>query len=108
VPLTDTLKRVAGGQVVATLPRDGLWRAQTPQGARGEVFRRAHAEAAAARARGEGGAEGALATDDVALVERLGLPVEVVPARESNRKITTPEDREWAEWWIAHGGERRT
>ncbi|MGH7725764.1 MAG: 2-C-methyl-D-erythritol 2,4-cyclodiphosphate synthase [Candidatus Eiseniibacteriota bacterium] len=92
VPLMDSLKRVANERVVATVERAGLWRAQTPQGFESALFRRAHAEAARA---------GASATDDVALVERLGHPVEIVPGAESNRKITSAEDLAWAEAHVA-------
>jgi 2-C-methyl-D-erythritol 4-phosphate cytidylyltransferase len=92
IPLADTLKRAAAGRVVETIPREGLWRAQTPQGFDLALFRRAHAEALLA---------GVTATDDVALVERLGAPVEIVPGADANRKITTPEDLAWAEAWLA-------
>ncbi len=92
IPLADTLKRVYAGRVNATVPRDALWRAQTPQGLDVALFRRAHAEARLAAV---------TATDDVALVERLGAPVEVVPGTDFNRKITTAEDLAWAEAWLA-------
>jgi len=87
-PLADTLKRVADGRVLETIERAGLWRAQTPQGARRALLVEAHARARA---------DGVLATDDVALVERLGHAVHVVPAPSSNRKITTLDDLAWAE-----------
>ena len=89
-PLTDTLKRVAEGRVVETIERAGLWRAQTPQAAWRAWLVEAHARARA---------EGVTATDDVALLERLGRAVRVVPAPSSNRKITTAEDLAWAEAW---------
>jgi 2-C-methyl-D-erythritol 4-phosphate cytidylyltransferase len=88
----DTVKRVAGGRVVETVPRGPLWLAQTPQVFRAEILRRAHA--AAVR-------DGVLATDDAALVERLGLPVAIVPGGPRNRKITTPDDLAWAEAILA-------
>jgi 2-C-methyl-D-erythritol 4-phosphate cytidylyltransferase len=83
VPVSDTLKRVGeeGAAVTGTVPREGLWRAQTPQG-----FPRALLEAAYARAGGGG------ATDDAALVEALGAPVIVVPGSTRNLKVTTPDD----------------
>jgi len=87
-PLADTLKRVADGRVIETIEREGLWRAQTPQGARRALLIEAHARAEA---------DGVLATDDVALIERLGHAVHVVPAPSSNRKITTLDDLAWAE-----------
>ena len=90
-PLTDTLKRVEQGRVVETIERAGLWRAQTPQAAWRAWLVEAHARA---------GAEGVTATDDVALLERIGRPVQIVPAPTVNRKITTPEDLAWAEAWL--------
>ena len=92
VPVADTVKRCAEGRVVETVPRHDLWLAQTPQAFRAEILRRAHADAALA---------GLVATDDAALVERLGLPVAIVPGDARNRKITTPEDLAWAEAVLA-------
>jgi 2-C-methyl-D-erythritol 4-phosphate cytidylyltransferase len=48
--------------------------------------------------------EGLTATDDAALVERLGATVRVVPDSPSNLKITTPEDLAWAEAWVESRG----
>jgi 2-C-methyl-D-erythritol 4-phosphate cytidylyltransferase len=87
----DTVKRATGGRIGATVPRDDLWLAQTPQAFHADVLRRAHAEAAANDA----------ATDDAALVERLGLPIAIVEGDATNRKITTPEDLAWAEAVVA-------
>ena len=89
-PVPDTVKRVRDGCIVGTLDRADLWLAQTPQVFRVEILRRAHAAAP----------EDA-ATDDAALVERLGLPVAIVAGDPSNRKITTPEDLVWAEAFLA-------
>ena len=105
VPLTDTLKRGdAAGRVATTIPRTGLWRAQTPQGARADLLRRAHAEAALVRgadpATRTAAEDGAIGTDDVALVERLGADVEIVPGEAWNLKLTTAEDLAWAEAWL--------
>jgi 2-C-methyl-D-erythritol 4-phosphate cytidylyltransferase len=84
LPIHDTVKEVgAEGRVKGTPARAALVLAQTPQGFRADLLRRAHAEAQAA---------GVRATDDAALVERLGEPVVVVPGRRSNLKITTRED----------------
>lgn len=81
---TDTLKRVDGlGQVQETVPREAIFRAQTPQIARLGTWRQAFAWAATS---------GFEATDDVALLEALGLRVLMVPSPGSNLKITTPED----------------
>lgn len=87
-PSTDTLKRVdAGGRVLRTEPREEFFRAQTPQIARLATWRQAF------RAADEAGFTG---TDDVALLERLGLAVKLVPSPSSNLKLTTPEDWERA------------
>ena len=86
---SDLVKRgKAQGHVEATVPRQGLWLAQTPQ-----VFRRDWlAEAYAARAR-----LGRDVTDDAQLVEALGHPVALVAGSPSNIKITTREDLALAE-----------
>jgi len=91
VPVADTLKRSdpGGTRVFETLPRRGLWRAQTPQG-----FVRATLEQAYRLWSDNGGTE---ATDDAALVEALGLPVELVADRTTNLKITTADDFRLAE-----------
>jgi 2-C-methyl-D-erythritol 4-phosphate cytidylyltransferase len=98
VPLGDTLKETAapvpaGEQgpsllVSRTIPRDHLWRAQTPQG-----FPRALLEEAYVRAR----REGVRATDDAMLVERLGVHVRIVPGSALNFKVTTEDDLRLAE-----------
>ncbi len=86
LPVTDTLKRVgADGRIEATVARDGLWRAQTPQGFPRDVIERAHREARAAGAHAD-------ATDDAALCERLGLPVHVVRGSEKALKVTEEGD----------------
>lgn len=83
-PSTDTLKRVdAKGQVVRTEPREAIYRAQTPQIARLAVWRKAFAWAR------EQGFQG---TDDVSLLEAMGLTVKLIVAPPSNVKLTTPED----------------
>ena len=79
--LADSLKRVTDRRVLDTVPRDGLWRTQTPQGFRFAEILAAH------RARA-----GATFTDDSAVAEAEGLDVAIVPAPESNFKITTEED----------------
>ncbi len=84
LPVVDTLKEVGEtGRVSGTVPRERLWRAQTPQGFPREVIQRAHAEA---RRRGVG------ATDDVALCEQLGHEVVVVRGSERAMKVTAEED----------------
>jgi 2-C-methyl-D-erythritol 4-phosphate cytidylyltransferase len=83
IPARDTLKRVEDGVIVETEDRTLIWQAQTPQGARAGVFREAFA--AATR-------DGFEATDDMSLLERIGVPVHVVLGSASNLKITEPED----------------
>lgn len=95
VPVADTLKRVAGGRIVETVPRHGLWAAQTPQACRVDLLRAAF-DLAAAR--------GLEATDEAALLEAAGHPVAIVRASTTNLKITHPEDLTIAEALLAHGG----
>jgi 2-C-methyl-D-erythritol 4-phosphate cytidylyltransferase len=83
LPVTETVKRVRGDEVEATIDRTGLWTVQTPQAFRAELLREAHEKARR---------DGMVGTDDAALVERLGHPVKVVRGLEGNLKITTPED----------------
>lgn len=88
VPLSDTLRRGRreGEAFGEAIPRDGLWRMQTPQGARADWLRAAHDHARAA--------EAPAATDDVALLQAVGHPVHIVEGDPDNDKITTPAD--WA------------
>ena len=84
VAVADTIKVVdAAGHVIDTPDRSTLVAVQTPQAFRASVLRAAHAAA------GE-------ATDDAALVEAAGGSVVVVSGEANNRKITRPEDLEWA------------
>jgi 2-C-methyl-D-erythritol 4-phosphate cytidylyltransferase len=83
VPVSDTIKQVTGHQVQATVSRQGLWLAQTPQ-----VFRRDWLEAAYAN-RGKLGKD---ITDDAQLVEAAGHKVHVVDGAPTNIKITTRAD----------------
>jgi 2-C-methyl-D-erythritol 4-phosphate cytidylyltransferase len=83
---TDTLKRVDEGLcVLATEPRERIYRAQTPQAARLGAWREAMAWAEA---------RGFRATDDASLLEAMGRTVRVVPSPPSNWKLTAPEDLE--------------
>lgn len=95
LPAQDTIK-VADEQdrVRATPERRTIWQAQTPQIFHLDVLRRAHARAAD---------DGFAGTDDAQLVERLGLPVRLVPGDPRNRKITTEDDLRWARWLIGAG-----
>ena len=83
LPVAETVKRVRDGVVEATLDRSVLWAVQTPQGFRVDLLREAHDKARR---------DGAEATDDAMLVERLGHQVRVVPGLPGNVKITTPAD----------------
>ena len=78
--LSDTLKRGADGQIVGTVPRDGLYRAQTPQAFRFPDLIRLH----------RGAPPGA--TDDALLMEAAGLSVALVAGSDDNIKLTFPED----------------
>ena len=82
IPVSSTLKRVKeGSKIEESVPREGLWEAQTPQ-----VFRRAILLEAYGRRAGFN------ATDDAQLVERLGKPVTIVRGSPVNLKISTKED----------------
>ena len=78
----DTIKRVDGGVIVDTIPRESVYLAQTPQGFRRDVL-------AATVALGRSGVE---ATDEAALAERAGYQVHVVDGDSGNVKITTEDD----------------
>jgi len=86
--LVDTVKRLRDDRVVETLDRDELGAAQTPQGFRVALLRRAYDRAYR---------DDVVLTDEAMAVERLGEPVIAVPGSARNRKLTTPEDLAWAE-----------
>jgi 2-C-methyl-D-erythritol 4-phosphate cytidylyltransferase len=94
-PVVDTIKEVEAGRVARTPERGKLWRALTPQCFRYELLRRAYERALA---------EGLEATDDSALVERLGAEVSVVEGDARNVKITTAQDFALAELLIKEEG----
>ena len=88
----DTVKRTdADGMIVATLPREEIFLAQTPQAFRTDILRQALAIADDA-------------TDEAALVERAGHRVKVVEGDPRNLKVTTPDDLAMAERLIANTG----
>ena len=90
LPVIDTIKRVdARGRVVATVDRSELAAMQTPQG-----FPRSALEHAYSRAHGEH-------TDDAALVESVGMPIDIVPGDARAFKITVPADLHRAEQLVA-------
>lgn len=80
VPVADTLKHVTNGVIQKTVPRDGLFRAQTPQAFRFQTLLKAH----------RAGIEGA--TDDASLLEAAGIPTQIVPGSDDNIKLTYPAD----------------
>ena len=96
LPATDTIKQVDrtadGALITATIPRENIVQAQTPQGARAGLLRRAVGEAEADEFAG---------TDEASLLERAGIAVAVVPGSASNLKITQAGDLPLAEWYLA-------
>ena len=84
--VSDTLKKTdSNGVITATVPRSGLFRAQTPQAFLLETILLAHEAASAA---------GFSHTDDASLFEEAGLPVQTVPGDENNIKLTYASDFE--------------
>ena len=95
MPAIDTVKQVdrtaEGALITATVPRERVVLAQTPQGFRYDVLKQAFDEATA---------DGFLGTDEASLVERSGKEVAVVMGSPKNIKITTPADLELAEFYF--------
>jgi 2-C-methyl-D-erythritol 4-phosphate cytidylyltransferase len=95
MPAVDTIKQVdrtaRGAIITATIPRERIVQAQTPQGARCGLLMRAFAEAAADEFTG---------TDEASLLERAGFEVAVVAGSPRNFKITSPGDLELAEFYL--------
>ena len=87
LPVADTLKRGAQGLVEGAIPRDGLWRAQTPQAVRTEALKAACAT----------WPEDEEPTDEAAVLERAGARVAIVPGDPRLMKLTYPEDFAMAE-----------
>lgn len=95
VPVSDTIKEALGADptlIGRTVPRAGLWRAQTPQGFPRGLLEQAYARAGTEAGFGTGGA-----TDDASLVEACGGTVRLVPDSPRNMKITTRDDLAVAE-----------
>ena len=89
LPVFDTIKKADGGDapcIDATVPRDRLWRAQTPQGFHFDKIVAAHAAAA-----------GGQFTDDAAVAEAAGLSVQLTQGSPDNMKITQADDFGMAE-----------
>ncbi|MGP8261140.1 MAG: 2-C-methyl-D-erythritol 4-phosphate cytidylyltransferase [Acidobacteriaceae bacterium] len=95
LPAVDTIKQVErtahGAIVTATIPRERIVQAQTPQGARCGLLRQVFTEAAA---------DGFSGTDESSLLERAGIEVAVVAGTARNLKITQPGDLELAEFYL--------
>lgn len=96
VPAIDTVKQVDrtadGAVVIATVPRERMVLAQTPQGFRFGLLKKAFDEATA---------DGFMGTDEASLIERAGGAVHVVMGSPRNMKITTPADLEVAEFFLS-------
>jgi len=103
VPAVDTVKQVDrtadGAVVVATVPRERMVMAQTPQGFRFGLLKKAFDEATA---------DGFLGTDEASLIERAGGAVHVVMGSPRNLKITTPGDLELAEFFLSQEDRSKT
>jgi len=95
LPAVDTIKQVArtahGALITSTIPREFVVLAQTPQGFRYGLLKKAFAEAMA---------DGFVGTDEASVVERAGQPVAVVHGSQVNLKITQPGDLELAEFYL--------
>jgi len=96
VPAVDTVKQVDrtsdGAVVIATVPRERMVLAQTPQGFRFGLLKKAFEEALA---------DGFMGTDEASLIERSGGTVHVVMGSPRNLKITAPGDLELAEFFLS-------
>ena len=97
IPAVDTVKQVErtaeGAVIKATIPRQQVVMAQTPQGFRYDVLKKAFDEASA---------DGFIGTDEASLVEHSGHEVAVVMGSPRNIKITNPADFELAEFYLKH------
>jgi 2-C-methyl-D-erythritol 4-phosphate cytidylyltransferase len=96
-PAVDTVKQVERtaelALVKSTISRASIVMAQTPQGFRYDILKKAFEEAAA---------DGFLGTDEASLIERAGVPVVVVMGSPHNIKITTPADMDLADFYLLH------
>jgi 2-C-methyl-D-erythritol 4-phosphate cytidylyltransferase len=97
MPAVDTIKQVErtahGAIITATIPREFIVQAQTPQGFRYGLLRKAMSDAVE---------DGFVGTDEASVIERAGLPVAVVPGSQVNLKITQSGDLELAEFYLRH------
>jgi 2-C-methyl-D-erythritol 4-phosphate cytidylyltransferase len=90
-PVTDTLKQASNGKVATTVDRSAMWRAQTPQLFRVDLLTQALRDSRDA---------GFEVTDEASAMERAGYKPRLVRGRESNIKVTYPEDLRLAEFWL--------
>ena len=93
VPVADTVKREAYGRIAATISRESLWQAQTPQMFRHGLLTKALAHAPSV-------------TDEAGAIEALGLKPKLVAADATNLKVTFPIDLQLAEWILANRSRR--
>lgn len=91
LPVVDTVKRCIDGEAAGTIPRNGLWLAQTPQMFRYQLLREALNAAT----------DPNTITDDASAVEALGLSPRLVEGHPRNLKVTLPEDIRIAEIYLA-------
>jgi 2-C-methyl-D-erythritol 4-phosphate cytidylyltransferase len=91
LPVVDTVKRCIEGEACGTIPRNGLWLAQTPQMFRYQLLRQALLAATDPES----------ITDDASAVEALGLAPKLVEGHPRNLKVTLPDDIRIAELYLA-------
>jgi len=91
LPVVDTVKRCIEGEACGTIPRNGLWLAQTPQMFRYKLLREALTAAT----------DPNTITDDASAVEALGLTPKLVEGHPRNLKVTLPDDIRIAELYLA-------
>ncbi len=91
VPVSDTVRYGGSGQFTKTIPREGLYLMQTPQGFNYALLLGAFQDASLSEA-----------TDDVAVIEQLGYAVQIVTGDSHNIKITTQSDWNWAQRMWGH------
>ncbi len=97
LPVPDSLRRLGDDGVGPSVPRDGLCRAQTPQGFPYQLIRSVHERFV-----------GQAASDDVTLAELAGMRIVAVAGEEANFKVTTAADFNFAERLLAGASETRT
>lgn len=92
VDVVDSYRRVEGEESII-VPRSELRIVQTPQVFRASLLREAYCQPF-----------NAAFTDDASVVESLGHKISLVDGERANLKLTTPDDLEWAEWWLTKEG----